>query len=134
MVTGRSVQSFARTTGYKDNSLYCMGLVRGADGEMLQQSDISSISYRVVDKDDGDATPSTGTLTISDVVFDTPQTASVDDRWPASAPSVVYNFGGEIPGSAFPDGGKTYFVLVNATVGSSVVTLYCGLHATRDYY
>lgn len=130
-----SSKSFARSTGYLANALFAMGRVVGSDNALLQQADVSSIAYRVMDSEDATATPSTGSLTVADTIFDTPQTSSDDSRWPASAPSGGYNFGGVIPGSAFAAGGKKYFVQVDATLSdSSVVTLYGGIHTTRDYF
>lgn len=130
-----SNQAFARTTGYKNNALYAMGRVAGIDGSLLEQADVSSIAYRVMDSEDAAATPSTGTLTVASVIYNTPQTTALDDRWPDTAPSGGYNFGGAIPGSAFTGSGKKYFVQVDATLtDSSVVTLYGGIHTTRDYY
>ncbi len=127
--------AFARSTGYKGNALFAMGRVVGSDGDLLQQSDISSIAYRVMDTEDSDATPSTGALTVTSVVFNTPQTSTDDSRWPSAALAAGYNFGGVIPGSAFAAGGKKYFVQVDATLtDASVVTLYGGIHTTRDYY
>lgn len=128
-------QPFARTTGTKNNPLFAMGRVKGASGALLVQADVSSIAYRVIDSEDADATPTTGSLTVSSVIFNTAQTTSTDSRWPASAPSGGYNFGGKIPGTAFADGGKTYFVHVDATLsGGDIVTLYSGFHITREYY
>lgn len=128
-------QQFARTTGNVNNSLFCMSRCRAGDGDLIQQSDVSSIAYRVIDIDADDATPATGTLSVASVIFNSPQDSTADSRWPMNAPAEGYNFGGSIPGSAFPDGSTKYFVRINATMSdASIVTLYSGIHNTREDY
>lgn len=130
-----SERSFVRTTGYKGNDLFAMGRAKGTSGSLIVQSDVSSISYRVMDTEDDEATPTTGSLTVASVIFNTPQTTTLDPRWPSSAPTGGYNFGAAIPGSTFSAGGKKYAVQVDALLTSGkTVTLYGGIHSTRVYY
>lgn len=112
-----------------------MSRAKKASGAMIVQADISSIVYRVMDADDTTATPSTGSLTVASVIFNTLQTTALDARWPAFAPSAGYNFGGAIPGSAFAAASTRYYVRVNATMSDgTTVTLYQGYHETDAEY
>lgn len=125
----------SRTSGPKNNGLFAMSRAKKASGAMIQQSDVTSIAYRVMDADDSTATASTGSLTVSSVIFNTLQTTALDSRWPSNAPAAGYNFGGTIPGSAFSSSSTRYFVTVTATMSdSSTVTLYQGFHTTDEYY
>lgn len=125
----------AQTSGPKLNSLFAMSRAKKAAGSLIQQADVSSIAYRVIDADDSTASASTGSLTVGSVIFNTLQTNALDSRWPANAPSAGYNFGGVIPGSAFADSEKRYFVIVTATMtDATTVTLYQGYHTTDAYY
>jgi hypothetical protein len=87
----------------EDSSCEYMARVQQG-GTDITQAGITSISYKVFDTEDGSET-ATGTLTVSNVVYDSLQT---DDRW--SLDSNGYNFLHEPPASAFPEGGHTYQV------------------------
>ena len=92
-----------------------MGRIRGTDGALIVQADITSIAYNVYDLDG--ATPhtatTTGTLTVADVVFDTLQT---DERW--SADGLGYNFRADVAASVPAHGGHTYLIDWNFTPAS----------------
>lgn len=124
-----------KTTGPEDNGLYVMSRAKKASGAMVQQADVASIAYRVMDADDTAATAATGSLTVSSVIYDTLQTTALDSRWPSNAPAAGYNFGAAIPGTAFPDPSTRYFVRVNATMtDGATLTLYQGFHTTDEAY
>lgn len=86
--------------------------IRSVNGSYLTQASLSSITYAVFNLTGN--TPSTvlssGTLTISSVVFDSLQT---DARW--TTDSVGYNFRVTIPGSAFALAATLYRVEVTFT-------------------
>ena len=98
-------------TIYEDSGAYLMGYVTGGTGAAIVQADVSSIAYKVYDKDDT-SSPSTGTLTVADVVYDTLQT---DSRW---TDTTGYNFGWPAPASLFPDGDRVYQVEIQVTPAS----------------
>ena len=130
-----TISDIPRTKGYKLNALFLMSIVKGAGGELLAQSDVASIAYRVIDSEDSAASAATGSLTVASVIFNTQQTTTDDSRWPDRAPVEGYNFGGEIPGTAFANGNTKYWVEVTATLAAGgVVTLYGGIHQTFKGY
>lgn len=85
-----------------------MARIRGVNGSLITQASLSTITYAIRDLTDG-ATDSTGSLTISSVVFDSLQQAS--DRWTISSAdtphqkdkSYGYNFLAEFAASLFTD-------------------------------
>ena len=79
------------------------------DGAAAQQSDISSIALTVTDEETQTKTVDGLALTVSDVIFNSLQTS--DARWNNNGgDSDGYNFLHEVPGSAFPNGNRTYRV------------------------
>jgi len=102
-------------TIYEDSGATLMARVLGDDATAIQQADVSSIAYSVYDLDDT-SSPSTGTLTVSDVVYDTLQT---DDRWDAD--TTGYNFKWAAPASLFATGDRVYKVEVAFTPASGEV-------------
>lgn len=112
-----------------------MSRVKKEAGSVVQVSDVASIAYRVIDADTADATPTTGSLTVASVIYNTLQTTTLDPRWPSNAPSEGYNFGGSIPGSAFALASTRYYVRIDATMtDATIVTLYQGFHTTDEAY
>ena len=91
----------------EDSSVSLMFRVLGADAANITQASLSSITYAVYDLDATTPTSSvtTGTLTISDVVFDALQT---DARW--TVDDLGYNFRDDIAATVFSVGGHTYQV------------------------
>jgi len=102
-------------TIFEDSGAYLMSRVLAGDGAAAVQADISSIAYSVYDLDDT-SSPSTGTLTVSNVVYDTLQT---DVRW--TKDSTGYNFGWSAPASLFATGDRVYEVEVACTPASGEV-------------
>ena len=78
------------------------------EGNWLQQSDLTSITYKVFDEDS--STPDTeiasGTVTIADSVLDTPVTNG--QIW--TKDNIGYNFQHDLAASNFPTGGRRYRV------------------------
>ncbi len=103
------------TTIWEDSGAYLMSRILGSDGAAIQQADVSSIAYSVYDMDDT-SSPSTGSLTVANVVYDTLQT---DARW--TKDSTGYNFGWAAGASLFAGGDKVYTVEVAFTPASGEV-------------
>lgn len=74
-----------------------------ADGSLITQATVSSITWKSFDLCDRDTTVGSGTLTVTDVVFDSLQT---DDRW--TEDSTGYNFRHDVPGTNQADGDTIY--------------------------
>lgn len=105
---------------WEGSSAIYMARIINDDGEILTQSDVSSINYYLYDLDG--ATPSTptqsGTLSAASTVFDTLQT---DSRW--TKDSTGYNFRHTLTAAWLADGDHTYrmeYVIV--TTGSATIT------------
>lgn len=97
------------------------------DGAAGVQADFSAGAYATYDMAAPATEITTGSLTISSVVFDTLQT---DARWDVD--STGYNFGWQAPASLFPDGGTVYRVKVTLTLtGGAPVYLSWNVYA-RD--
>lgn len=100
----------------EDGGAQTMARVLANDATNAQQADISSITYKVFDIDNSNTETATGTLTVSDVIFDTLQT---DARW--SVDTTGYNFRHEVPATAFPTGGNRYQIEYKCTPASGQV-------------
>lgn len=99
------------------------------EGNWAQQADLSSITYAVHDVTDEEniSSVTSGTVTISSSVFDTPRTASSSPTMAAlwSLDQHGYNFIHDIPPAAFPTAGQTYrveykFTFANGAIGWAV--------------
>jgi hypothetical protein len=100
---------------YQDNSATIVGRVIALDdGLVAVQADVTSIAYRVVDEAGTEVVASTA-LTVSTVIKDTLFT---DGRW-NDLDDTGGNFVATIPTTAFPDGGKVYFVRVTFTMAAA---------------
>ncbi len=88
------------------------GLVQGNAGTAITQASLTSIAYAVyrVDSPGIEVTTGTGTLTISAVVFDTPQL--LDPRYTLSG---GFNFLAVIPASCFQVAGAVHRIEVTFT-------------------
>ena len=106
----------------EDSGCRWMARVLGADGDAIQQADVSSIAYSVYNKADLTTATATGTLVVSTVIYDTLQT---DSRW--TEDSTGYNFGWNVPASTFATGGVTYRIEVKITPASGEA-----MHIVRD--
>ena len=100
------MSSVIKGTIWEDTGPYMMARITGNDGANVTQSDVSSISYVVVDMTDTDTAVASGTLTVASVIYDTLQ--SGDSRW--TEDSTGYNFGFTLAATAFPTGARTYRV------------------------
>mgnify|MGYP000105578392 CR=1 FL=1 len=105
-----TVASPFRYSVWEDTGHSLMARIIGDDAANIQQSDISSIAYSVFDLSDTATVVTSGSLTVSNVIFDTLQT---DARWDAD--STGYNFRWDIPASLFPTGGKDYRIEIAFT-------------------
>lgn len=99
--------------------------------DVLTEADVDEITWHSVDK----AAPTTivedGTLDPADVMFDTLQTTDDNPDWKFSD---GYNFGAEIPGSAFPLGNKTYVLVITVTPAVGDPIIIQQEHQTAVYY
>ena len=77
------------------------------DALPLMQADLVSATVKVHDSLDGTQTLN-ATPSIASVFYDTPQTETDWDY------DVGFNFRYVVPGSAFPDGGRTYIITLAA--------------------
>ena len=100
--------------------------VRG-EGNWLKQADVGSITWKMFDlnSDTPDTEISSGTLTVLDVVIDTP--VSVNTIW--TKDSVGYNFIHDLAASNFPTGNHIYRLeyTVILTGGAKFHGVYEGL-------
>ena len=87
---------------YQGQALPILSDVRNPSGSLATQDSIHSIALKVWDRDNPSQTTYDEELTVADVIYDEAQN---DSRWPYRD---GYNFSHVIPGSAFPDGDKTY--------------------------
>ena len=93
-----------KSSGFKDADVTFLARVIGEDAVVLQQADVTSITFKVYDTTD-DSETGTGTPVVANTIFDTLQT---DARW--TADSTGYNFKYLIPAASFPVGDRTYRV------------------------
>lgn len=102
------------------------GAATGVNGEgkWVQQADVSSIAYTLFDLDAPTTAVSTGTLTVANVIIDTPVTSQ--EIWTEDA--IGYNFIHDLAGSNFPTGGKIIRVeyLITLTGGAKLPGAYEG--------
>lgn len=82
-----------------------------ADGGIMSLADVVSIAYSVTELPSG--SPATGSLTPSDVMFDSEQTP-----WDQGG---GYTFQWQAPGSLWPTASKQYFVDVAFTCSDGLV-------------
>ena len=87
---------------WEDTGATFLARILGDDGAAIVQADFGSISYAVFEEDATAAVVS-GSLTVSDVVFDTYQT---DARW--TVDSTGYNFRHTVAASVFSTGNAAY--------------------------
>lgn len=80
-----------------------MAYVTDTDGTPLTQSDVSSISYQVTERDTGVVVLSATSLTVSAVIFNELQTPAI---W--TVDETGYNFRHDAPGTTVPQGGRWY--------------------------
>ncbi len=94
------------------------GLVQGQAGTDITQGTLTSITYAVyrVDSPGIEVTTGSGTLTISSVVFNTPQTT--DPRYGLAG---GYNFLAVIPASCFQVAGAVHRIEVTFTPATGEV-------------
>lgn len=92
------------------------------EGKFVKQADLSEVTYQVYEKQtDGSYTAVAGegaTLTITDVIIDTPDTSG--EIW--SIDSIGYNFRHDLPATSFTTGGKIYKVEYKFTFSGGEVT------------
>ena len=96
---------YIQGTVWEDTTPYLMARVVGATAEILTRSDISSVSYTVVDIDDNTTVVASGSPSKDTVFFNSLQT---DARW--TKDSTGYNFAFALPATALPNGQQTYVV------------------------
>lgn len=97
---------------WEDTGVYCMARVTGNDAANITQASLTSVKYEVWAVDPEPEPPGfapagtpqkkfgSTTLTIADVVFDTPQTTALDARWTKDL--IGYNFAFEVPAAELP--------------------------------
>lgn len=101
---------------WEEMDLVVLAQVVGLDSVLVTQATISSIEMKVFNNSTGAQIGVTTTLTVSDVIFDTPQ---FDYGWTGNT---GYNFRYTIPGSFFPDGGidQRIEIIATATGGEKI--------------
>ncbi len=89
------------------------------EGKCLKQADLSTITFAVYDLSDSTHTAvATGSLPITDVIFDTLKTVSDDPAWRGD--STGFNFRYDAPATWFPNGNRQYQVEVKFTTTGGV--------------
>ena len=92
-----------KVTTMEDSAFQLLGYI-DYNGAAAVQSDISSITYKVFDKDDLTTEFTSGSLTVSSVIFDTLRT---DARW--TKDTTGYNFLHSVAYTVLPTSGKSYY-------------------------
>ena len=98
----------------EDAGALLMARVVDWDGNTLTQAGVTSITWKCFDRDDNDTMTDSGTLTKTEVIFDTPQ---LGNNWPYSD---GYTFKWLLPKTALPNGGHRYKaeIIVTPTAGA----------------
>lgn len=104
-----------RASIWEDGGAFLAARILGNNGAYLTQATTSSITYLIYDVTAG-AEITSGSLTISSVIFDTLQT---DGRW--TEDTTGYNFGYAAAASAFATPDHTYRVEFKITPTSGQV-------------
>ena len=104
-----------RASIWEDSGVFLAARILGNDGAYLTQATTSSITYLVHDITAG-ADITSGSLTVSSVIFDALQT---DDRW--TEDTTGYNFGYAAAASSFATPDHTYRVEFKFTPTSGQV-------------
>lgn len=88
------------------------------EGNLLQQADVSSISYKTFDLDSDTPTAAieSGALTVASVILDAAVTGEI---WTQDATG--YNFIHDVPASWFPTGGHRYAIEYKFTLSGGAV-------------
>ena len=96
-----------------------MGRIYGHAGTAITQVSLSAVAYTVtrVASDKSESVTGQGSLTISDVVFDTLQ--DDDPRWEID--DTGYNFAALIPASCFQEGGQFHRIAIKFTPATGEV-------------
>jgi len=107
-----------------------MARIVGQDAQNITQSALVSISFKIFDLAVPEAAKSSGTLTVSSVVFNTLQT---DTRWTKDATG--YNFRHDVGATAFSGGTKDWRIeyLFTPSGGAAPFWVVFELHAHRIY-
>ncbi len=123
----------AQTISEKLMSIYVMSRLENITPPhtALLQADISSITWKSVNKAAPTVNVASGSLTVSDVILDTVLTQSDNPDW---THGIGYNFATVIPGSAFPSGNKTYVVVITVTPVSGDPIIITREHKTSPTY
>jgi hypothetical protein len=105
-----------------------MSYVTKAKALPITQADISSITYTITDTSTGTAVSGhdNASLTVSDVVFDTLQTPTLDASWEID--STGYNFRHDIAGTGWPSASPglvyNYDCFIVTTAGAKIPVLF----------
>ena len=89
---------------WEDGGYTVLARILGHDGSAITRSDVSSIAWTVAEITVPDTVVASGTLTVSDVVYDALQTS--DARW--SLDTTGFNFAAAMAASTVPNGNKVY--------------------------
>lgn len=87
------------------------------EGNWIQQADVSSITYETFDLEAPTTVATSGTLTVSDAILDTPVTSTA--IW--TKDSTGYNFIHDLPAAAFPSGGRVVRIEYEITLAGGAV-------------
>lgn len=121
-----------KSQGYEDSAAVFMALIRGSDRDLILQADLSSITYSVTDLSDDSNPVTADTLTVANVILDTPVTDDIAwlEKFPGD--TIGYNFIFEAPKTWFPAGGKTYRVefIFQPTTGANYEFVVAFEHKT----
>ena len=94
------------TTVWAGNNLICLARILGDTGEYLLTTDLSSVTWQVLDLDNSKAVVGSGTFSPGSVVYNTLQT---DNIW--TKDETGYNFKATVPGANFPLAERRYRVV-----------------------
>jgi len=112
-MTAQAIQGFV----WEDGAAVALARVYGADGALITQATVSSITYATFDMSNGAAAGPTGTPVVASTIFDTIQGANLSDvRW--TADNIGFNFRYVLPAATFPVGQHRYRIEFKLTMAS----------------
>lgn len=116
---------------WEGTSLVVMARLEDINKALVTQASTSTITY-VVTHTGGTAITSQTSLTVANVIFDTPQTKATDPRWTRED---GYNFRYTHPPTDFPTGGVRVEIGYKITdTGGNVTKFGVRLSTTEEYH
>jgi hypothetical protein len=113
---------------WEDSGYTVLARILGHDGAAVQTADITSIAWSIAERSDPDTVVASGTLVVSDTIYNTLQTS--DSRWTEDATG--FNFADAQASTTVPDGNKTYHLRYTFTPASGSTYIFPIVLHTRN--